>query len=123
MRSITLDDFPKALPPNIPNVDLRPGQKLIGLEDPINACIQLIEQNIDETDCDYRRVPPTCAARCARGGKTTFLKELGKALETTNFLPLLVTFNGESKVKRRQGERADSWLYRTLAHAFSRTIR
>ena len=52
--------------------------------------------------------------------KTTFLKELGKALSTStsrNFVPLYVTFNGGSKVKRREGEGADGWLYRTIAHA------
>ena len=120
LRSITLDDFPEALSPNVPEVVLLPGQQLVGLEAPINACLELINKHIDERDLDLRRVPPTCAARCARGGKTTFLKELGKALETStsrNFVPLYVTFNGESKVKRREGEGADGWLYRTIAHA------
>ena len=72
-----------------------------------------------ETDGDLKRVPPTCAARCARGGKAAFLETLGLRLLGTSRTkkPLFVTFNGESKVRRRQGEGADGWLYRSIAHA------
>ena len=63
------------------------------------------------------RVPPTCAARCARGGKTTFLQKLGERLAQAQYLPIFVSFNGESPVKRRDNELADAWLYRTIAYA------
>ena len=78
----------------------------------------LIEKYINQSDGSVtNRVPPTCAARCARGGKTTFLQKLGERLAEAQYLPIFVSFNGESPVKRRDNELADEWLYRTIAYA------
>ena len=90
----------------------------MGIAACVNACMDLIEKYINRSDMSaINRVPPTCAARCARGGKTTFLQKLGERLAQAQYLPIFVSFNGESPVKRRDNELADAWLYRTIAYA------
>ena len=90
----------------------------MGIDACVKACMGLIEKYINRSDDSVtNRVPPTCAARCARGGKTTFLQELGGKLAGAQYFPIFVSFNGESPVKRRDNELADAWLYRTIAYA------
>ena len=90
----------------------------MGIDACVKACMGLIEKYINRSDDSVtNRVPPTCAARCARGGKTTFLQELGGELAGAQYFPIFVSFNGESPVKRRDNELADAWLYRTIAYA------
>ena len=90
----------------------------MGIDACVEACMGLIEKYINQSDGSVtNRVPPTCAARCARGGKTTFLQKLGERLAEAQYLPIFVSFNGESPVKRRDNELADEWLYRTIAYA------
>ena len=90
----------------------------MGIDACVKACMGLIEKYINRSDVSVtNRVPPTCAARCARGGKTTFLLKLGERLAEAEYLPIFVSFNGESPVKRRDNELADEWLYRTIAYA------
>ena len=90
----------------------------MGIAACVNACMGLIEKYINQSDGSVtNRVPPTCAARCARGGKTTFLQKLGETLAGARYFPIFVSFNGESPVKRRDYEQADEWLYRTIAYA------
>ena len=102
----------------VPAAKLQDGQRLVGIDACVKACMGLIEKYINRSDVSLtNRVPPTCAARCARGGKTTFLLKLGERLAETEYLPIFVSFNGESPVKRRDNELADEWLYRTIAYA------
>ncbi|CAE7915434.1 unnamed protein product, partial [Symbiodinium necroappetens] len=102
----------------VPSATVRKGQTLAGIEECIQNCMPLIQQYINESDeTGTNRVPPTCAARCARGGKTTFLQKLGEELARTGYFPIFTSFNGESPVKRRENEPADQWLYRTIAYA------
>ena len=90
----------------------------MGIDACVEACMGLIKKYINQSDGNVtNRVPPTCAARCARGGKTTFLQKLGERLAEAQYLPIFVSFNGESPVKRRDNELADQWLYRTIAYA------
>ena len=102
----------------VPAAKVQDGQSLVGIAPCVNACMDLIEKYINRSDVSVtNRVPPTCAARCARGGKTTFLQKLGERLAEAQYLPIFVSFNGESPVKRRDNEPADEWLYRTIAYA------
>ncbi|CAE7025420.1 unnamed protein product [Symbiodinium natans] len=102
----------------VPAAKLQDGQRLVGIDACVKACMGLIEKYINRSDVSVtNRVPPTCAARCARGGKTTFLLKLGERLAEAEYLPIFVSFNGESPVKRRDNELADEWLYRTIAYA------
>ncbi|CAE7575461.1 unnamed protein product, partial [Symbiodinium microadriaticum] len=103
---------------SVPSATVRKGQALAGIEECIKACMSLVQKYIKESDeTGLNRVPPTCAARCARGGKTTFLQKLGEALAGAGYFPIFTSFNGESPVKRRENEPADQWLYRTIAYA------
>ncbi|CAE7275600.1 unnamed protein product [Symbiodinium microadriaticum] len=102
----------------VPSATVRKGQTLAGIKECIQNCMSLIQQYINESDeTGATRVPPTCAARCARGGKTTFLQKLFEKLATAGYFPIFTSFNGESPVKRRENEPADQWLYRTIAYA------
>ena len=90
----------------------------MGIDACVKACMGLIEKYINRSDDSVtNRVPPTCAARCARGGKTTFLQKLREKLAGAQYFPIFVSFNGESPVQRRDNELADQWLYRTIAYA------
>eukprot|EP00439_Symbiodinium_sp_Y106_P012614 s7064_g1.t2 len=102
----------------VPAAKVQDGQRLVRIDACVKACMDLIEKYINQSDGSVtNRVPPTCAARCARGGKTTFLQKLGERLAEAQYLPIFVSFNGESPVKRRDNELADEWLYRTIAYA------
>ncbi|CAE7827830.1 unnamed protein product, partial [Symbiodinium necroappetens] len=103
---------------SVPSFKVQEGQTLAGIEECIRDCMSLVQKYINESDeTGPNRVPPTCAARCARGGKTTFLQKLGEELAGAGYFPIFTSFNGESPVKRRENEPADQWLYRTIAYA------
>ena len=95
-----------------------PEQKLIDLERPIAESLSHIKKYTDEKDTLTTRVPPTCAIRCARGKKSTFLVELFKRLKRPQWpTALWVTFNGFTEVPKQVQESSFHWLCRTLAHA------
>ncbi|CAE7306592.1 unnamed protein product [Symbiodinium sp. CCMP2592] len=116
VREQELDDLSQV---RVPAAKVQDGQRLVGIDACVTACMGLINKYINQSDGNVtNRVPPTCAARCARGGKTTFLQKLGEKLAGgTQYFPIFVSFNGESPVKRRDYELADEWLYRTIAYA------
>jgi len=93
-------------------------QKLIDLERPINESLSYIKEYTQQADNITHRIPPTCAIRCARGGKSTFLIELFKRLKQLQWpTPIWVTFNGFTEVPKQVQESSFHWLCRTLAHA------
>ena len=95
-----------------------PEQKLIDLERPIAESLSHIKKYTDEKDTLTTRVPPTCAIRCARGKKSTFLVELFNRLKRPQWpTALWVTFNGFTEVPKQVQESSFHWLCRTLAHA------
>lgn len=97
----------------------------VGLGDVLDEFVKEIKKNINSRDGDHgeHRVPPACAVRCARGGKTTCMKMLFERLKKTNdkeglpaVHPVFVSFNGSARVLRK-ADNSLQWLLRALAHA------
>ncbi|CAE7780357.1 unnamed protein product [Symbiodinium necroappetens] len=104
-------------------VDETPQHNLVDLERPIKACLECIKKWTWEED-STNRIPPACAIRCARGGKTTFLIRLFQRLKQDQSdrelpIPIWVTFNGSTRVLRQKQESSMDWLCRTVAHAIA----
>ncbi|CAE7780900.1 unnamed protein product, partial [Symbiodinium microadriaticum] len=89
LRVIKEEDLGPLSQARVPAAKVQDGQRLVGIDACVKACMGLIEKYINR-------------------GKTTFLQELGGKLAGAQYFPIFVSFNGESPVKRRDNELAEA---------------
>ena len=78
------------------------------LEDIVEFALKAIKNNINKSDNGKDRVPPLAITSVARSGKTTLLREIQKSLNTeTDFITVMVDFNGSSNFQRLDYESDD----------------
>ena len=94
-----------------------PLDKLVNLDESIKSALRVIEEEAPKemnTSLGAYRCTPVVYPRLARGGKSTFLKVLYKALKDDGrFVPIFISFNGD--FVRRKGEFARDSITREIA--------
>ena len=90
---------------------------LIDVDEVVEKVLRIVREELpkesDRTGGGFRkRVIMT--SRLARGGKSTILEYLRETLNENGFRPILITLNGVSKFKRRQGESESASILRRL---------
>ena len=117
--AIWVDQLPLELASPGLSVPREEGQELVGLDGCIKDADQAVHRHLDGSDAFTNRVPPACVARCARGGKTTFLLALACKLVEEQIQAVFISFKRGCRLAQGSGQSKVEYLCRKFAHSIT----